>query len=237
MTNPAKSRNSAAVTCPAGKKNVSDLNQQKRSLLHCINKYRHLSWEREVSKTGSLSTKRNHRNGTHKEQPITEGNFGGCGKLHTSDWLFVLGDVPFPELRLVLKLSYATERRNQTKQSESRSPQVARAVQKSRVEQFNSDAQIHELIWVRCAKVRVWPWGQGLRHWGSHFYFSSVFVVPDSRPSLCLPMVTTHNWEKATLHRQLSKDVATKDATTRCHLFKIFNFYKSFSFFPKNIFK
>ncbi len=36
---------------------------------------------------------------------MTEGNFGRCGKLHTLDWLFFLGYVPFPELRFMLKLS------------------------------------------------------------------------------------------------------------------------------------
>ena len=61
--------------------------------------------------------------------------------------------------------------------------------------------------------------------------FSSVFVVPDF---YCVsPMVTTHNWEKVTLHRQLSKGVATKDATTRCHLFKNFNLTNLSLFFQK----
>ncbi len=36
---------------------------------------------------------------------MTEGNFGGCGKLDTLDWLFFLGSIPFFKLRLVLKLS------------------------------------------------------------------------------------------------------------------------------------
>ena len=42
---------------------------------------------------------------TQKEQPMTEGNFERCGKLHTLDWLFFLGYVAFLKLRLVLKLS------------------------------------------------------------------------------------------------------------------------------------
>ena len=36
---------------------------------------------------------------------MTEGNFGGCGKLHTLDWLLFLGSILFLKLRLVLKLS------------------------------------------------------------------------------------------------------------------------------------
>ena len=45
------------------------------------------------------------RNVTQKEQPMTEGNFWGCGKMHALDWLFLLGYVPFLELRFMLKLS------------------------------------------------------------------------------------------------------------------------------------
>ncbi len=61
-----------------------------------------------IRKIDNLSTKRNFRNRTYitqKEQPMTEGNFGGCGKLDILDWLFFLGYVPFLKLRLVLKLS------------------------------------------------------------------------------------------------------------------------------------
>ena len=36
---------------------------------------------------------------------MTDGNFGRCGKLHASDWLFFLGYVPHLEWRLVSKLS------------------------------------------------------------------------------------------------------------------------------------
>ncbi len=36
---------------------------------------------------------------------MTEGNFGGCGKLDTLDWLFFLGYGPLLNLHLVLKLS------------------------------------------------------------------------------------------------------------------------------------
>ena len=40
---------------------------------------------------------------------MTEGNYGGCGKLHTLDWLLFLGYVLFLKLRLVLKLSIEIE--------------------------------------------------------------------------------------------------------------------------------
>ena len=43
---------------------------------------------------------------TQKEEPMTERNFARCGKLHTLNWLFFLGYVPFLKLRLVLKLSH-----------------------------------------------------------------------------------------------------------------------------------
>ena len=32
-----------------------------------------------------------------REEPVTEGNFGRCGKLHTLDWLFFSGLRSVPE--------------------------------------------------------------------------------------------------------------------------------------------
>ena len=49
----------------------------------------------------------------HGQNPdTTEGNYCGCGNLHTSDWLFFLRYVLFLELRLVQKLYHHNDSRD-----------------------------------------------------------------------------------------------------------------------------